>query len=120
MDGFHKNINLLEKEMATRIIVGLIVLVALIQGLATVDSKGILPLALVVLGLIYAAVAVDAEDATGYLAVAIAVGAAAQADVLNGILVIGSHLDAIVDQISTALYAGVVTVLAKRIGTRLK
>ncbi len=52
--------------MATRIIVGLIVLVALIQGLATVDSKGILPLALVVLGLIYAAVAVDAEDATGY------------------------------------------------------
>lgn len=106
--------------MATRIIVGLIVLIALVQGLASVDSKGILPFALVVLGLIYAAVAVEAEDATGYLAVAIAVGAAAQADVLNSILGIGSHLDAIVDQISTALYAGVVTVLAQRIINRLK
>ena len=106
--------------MATRSIVGLIVLIALVQGLASVDSKGILPFALVVLGLIYAAVAVEAEDATGYLAVAIAVGAAAQADVLNGILGIGSHLDAIVDQISTALYAGVVTVLSKRAINRLK
>ena len=106
--------------MATRIIVGLIVLIALVQGLASVDSKGILPFALVVLGLIYAAVAVEAEDATGYLAVAIAVGAAAQADVLNGILGIGSYLDAIVDQISTALYAGVVTVLSKRAINRLK
>ena len=106
--------------MATRIIVGLIVLIALVQGLASVDSKGILPFALVVLGLIYAAVAVEAEDATGYLAVAIAVGAAAQADVLNGILGIGSYLDAIVDQISTALYAGVVTVLAQRTINRLK
>jgi len=106
--------------MATRIIVGLIVLIALVQALASVDSKGILPLALVVLGLIYAAVAVDAEDATGYLAVAIAVGAAAQADVLNGILGIGSYLDAIVDQISTALYAGVVTVLVQRTINRLK
>ena len=105
--------------MATRIIVGLIALVALVQGLANVDSKGILPLALVVLGLIYAAVAIDAEDATGFLVVAIAVGAASQADVLNNIHEIGKYLDAIVDQISTALYAGVVTVLVRWILNRL-
>ena len=105
--------------MATRIIVGLIALVALVQGLANVDSKGILPLALVVLGLIYAAVAIDAEDATGFLALAIAVGAASQADVLNNIHEIGEYLDAIVDQISTALYAGVVTVIVRWILNRL-
>lgn len=105
--------------MATRIIVGLIVLISLVQGLATVDSKGILPLALVVLGLIYGALAVDAEDATSFLVVALAVGAAAQADVLNNIQAIGTHLDAIVGQLSVALYAGVVTVLVKRILSRL-
>ena len=105
--------------MATRIIVGLIVLISLVQGLATVDSAGILPLALVVLGLIYGAMAVDAEDATSFLVVALAVGAAAQADVLNNIQAIGAHLDAVVRQLSVALYAGVVTVLVKRILSRL-
>ena len=67
--------------MALRIIVGLTALVAIIQGLAG-DSipGGILMLALVVLGLIYGAIAIDAEDATAYLAVTIAVGAAASMD----------------------------------------
>ena len=107
--------------MAIRIIVGLVVLLAILQSLATdAVPGGIVPLALVVLGLAYAAVAIDAEDATAYLVVALAVGAAAGADVLSHIQVIGGPLDAIVDQISTALYAGVITVLAKRTLNRLK
>ena len=67
--------------MALRIIVGLTALVAIIQGLAGASIEGgiggILMLALVVLGLVYGAIAIDAEDATAYLAVTIAVGAAA-------------------------------------------
>ena len=106
--------------MANRIIVGLVVLVAIVQGLAA-DAlpAGIASLALVILGLAYAAVAVDAEDATAYLVVALAVGAAAGANVLSNIQVIGGPLDAIVDQVSTALYAGVITVLVKRTCNRL-
>ena len=104
-----------------RIIVALVVLVAIVQGLsADLVPEGILPLALVVLGLVYAAIAIDAEDATAYLVVALAVGAASGADVLNNIHAIGGHLDAIVDQVSTALYAGVITVLVKRTLNRLK
>ena len=52
--------------------------------------------------------------ATAYLVLTLAVGATAGADVLSHIQVIGGSLDAIVDQVSTSLYAGVVTVLAKR------
>ena len=73
-----------------------------------------MPLALVILGLAYAAVAIDAEDATAYLVITLAVGAAAGADVLGHIPQIGVPLDAIVDQVSVALYAGVITVLVIR------
>jgi hypothetical protein len=114
--------------MALRIIVGLTALVAIIQGLAGASIEGgILMLALVVLGLIYGAIAIDAEDATAYLAVTIAVGAAASMDagnelegVLNHIPAIGMHLDAIVDQVSIALYAGVISILIRRTINRLK
>ena len=100
--------------MAIRIIVGLAGLLAIVQGLAAnAVPAGIVPLALVVLGLVYG-LAIDAEDATAYLVLTLAVGATAGADVLNHIPVIGGPLDAIVDQVSTFLYAGVVTVLAKR------
>jgi len=60
-------------------------------------------------------VAVGADDETAYLIVALAVGAAAGADALSGIPQLGAHLDAIVDPISTALYAGVITILVQRI-----
>ncbi len=107
--------------MANRIIVALIALVAIVQGLAAdLVPWGILPLALVVLGLVYAAIAINAEDATAYLVVTLAVGAASSADVLTNIHAIGGHLDAIVDQASTALYAGAITVLVKRTFNRLK
>ena len=101
--------------MVIRIIVGLAGLLAIVQGLAAnAAPAGIVPLALVVLGLVYGCLAIDAEDATAYLVLTLAVGATAGADVLSHIPVIGGPLDAIVDQVSTFLYAGVVTVLAKR------
>ena len=107
--------------MSNRIVVGLIVLAAVIEGLAPdLVPKNLLPLALVVLGLVYAGMAIDAEDATAYLVVVLAVGAAAQADVLGEIHVIGSSLDGIVDAISVALYSGVITVLVMRTLNRLK
>ena len=102
--------------MASRIIVSLIAALAIIQGLAAdAISMGLVSLALVILGLAYAAVAIDAEDETAYLIVAFAVGAAAHAKALSGIPQLGAHLDAIVDPISTALYAGVITILVQRI-----
>ena len=102
--------------MASRNIIVLVIILAIVQALAPdAIPGGLVPLALVILGLLYAIVAVDAEDATAYLVVAIAVGAAAGADVLSNIPGIGESLDAIVDPISTALYAGVITILVQKI-----
>ena len=118
----------------TRIIVALIVLIALIEGLSPgVIHEDLLPLALVVLGLIYGWTAIDAEDPTTFLVVVIAVGMASQADIEgmmgmtgdgNGVLYhipyVGSYLDSIVDQIAVALYGAVMAILCARIVNRLK
>ena len=62
--------------MVIRIIVGLAGLLAIVQGLAAnAVPAGIVPLALVVLGLVYGCLAIDAEDATAYLVLTLAVGA---------------------------------------------
>lgn len=107
--------------MASRTIIVLAVILAIVQGLAPdAIPGGLVPLALVILGLLYAIVAIDAEDATAYLVVAIAVGAAAGADVLSNIPAIGESLDAIVDPIATALYAGVIAILVERGVNRIK
>ena len=104
----------------TRIVVGLIILAAIIEGVAA-GAVPMLPLLLVVLGLVYGWTAVDAEDPTAFLAVAIAVGLAAEtAEVLQLIPAVGGYLDGIVDQVSTALYAGVISVLVARTVNRLK
>ena len=106
--------------MVVRIIVGLIVVLAIIQGLvAGAIPENIVSIALVILGLVYGGMALDAEDATSFLVVAIAVGAAAGADVLSNIPAAGEKLDAIVDPITIALYAGVITVFAKRAWNRI-
>ena len=111
----------MDKVMAIRIIVGLIVVLAIVQALASeAVPGGIVPLALVILGLAYAALAIDPEDATAYLVLTLAVGAASGADVLGHIPQIGAPLDAIVDQASVALYAGAITVLVMRTINRLK
>ena len=107
--------------MVVRIIVGLIVVLAIIQGLvAGAIPENIVSIALVILGLVYGGMALDAEDATSFLVVALAVGAAAGADVLSNIPgILGESLDAIVDPITIALYAGVITVFAKRVWNRI-
>ena len=107
--------------MASRNIIVLVIILAIVQALAPdAIPGGLVPLALVILGLLYAIVAVDAEDSTAYLVVAIAVGAAAGADVLSNIPGIGESLDAIVDPIATALYAGVIAILVERGVNRIK
>ncbi len=107
--------------MASRNIIVLVIILAIVQALAPdAIPGGLVPLALVILGLLYAIVAVDAEDATAFLVVAIAVGAAAGADVLSNIPGIGAQLDAIVDPIATALYAGVIAILVERGVNRIK
>ena len=107
--------------MAQRVIVGLMALAAIIEGLwSGMVPNGLLPLALVILGLVWGWMGVDAEDATAYLAVAIGVGLTAQSDALGNIPAIGTYLDSIVGQASTALYAGVATVLAVRTWNRVK
>ena len=107
--------------MASRNIIVLVIILAIVQALAPdAIPGGLVPLALVILGLLYAIVAVDAEDSTAYLVVALAVGAAAGADVLSNIPGIGEKLDAIVDPIATALYAGVIAILVERGLNRIK
>ena len=106
----------------TKIVVGLIVLCAIIEGLAPgAVPSDLLPLALVILGLVYGWTAIDAEDPVAYLAVTIGVGLAAEtAEVLQLIPAVGGYLDSIVDQVSMALYAGVISILVARTVNRLK
>ena len=111
--------------MATRIIVGLSVILAIIQGLAPdLVPNNILPVVLVILGVAYGVMALDAEDATAFLVFAIAVGLAASTNVLGNLqfeggIGLGGKLDAIVDQISVVLYSAVIAVLAIRTWNRI-
>ena len=106
--------------MATRILVGLITLAAIVQGLAADSVGDFMPLILVILGLVYGAMAVDAEDATAYLVVTLAVGGAAGTGVLTNIPAVGDHLNAILGNVSVALFSGAVTILCKRAINRVK
>ena len=107
--------------MVSRAIVGLTLLAAIVQGVAPeVGMMVMLPLVLVVLGLAYAALEVDAENATDVLVVAVAAGAASGADVLSMIPAVGMYLDGILDGVVVALYAGVATVVALRLVNRIK
>jgi hypothetical protein len=107
--------------MAIRIIMGIVTLLAIVQGLAPdLDTVGIVPIVLVVLGVTYAVMGVDADNPTTVLVVAIAVGAASGAQVLSHIPMVGSYLDAIVASLSMALYASVIGVLTMRIVNHLK
>ena len=92
--------------MPNKILLGLIVLAALIEGLAPgAVPQNILPLALVVLGIVAAAMAGD-DHPTAALVAAIAAAAAGQADVLNHVHVIGEYLDGILDALVIALLSG--------------
>lgn len=108
--------------MLNRVIVGLIALLAIVQGVAgdMMADGGLMMVVIVLLGIIYGFVGVDAEDATDYLVVTIAVGAAAGADALSAIPAIGSYLDAMLDPASSALYASVASILVIRTVNRIK
>ena len=80
---------------------------------------GIAPTAVVLLGLAYGAVAVDAEDATDYLVVVVAVVVAASTDVFADVHVVGAYLNAMLDQVANGLGASAVTVLAERAVNRI-
>ena len=106
--------------MATKVLLVLALIAAIVEGLMPgMIPMNLLPLALVVLGLIYAGMRIDPEDATSYLVLVIALGAASAADVLDHIHVIGGFLDNILDQIAVFAYAMVVTVVVLRIWNRL-
>lgn len=106
--------------MLTKIIVGLTTVVAIVHGLAPdLVPENILPLVLVLLGLVYGAMVVDAEDATGFFVFTLAVGGAAATDVLDHVHVIGGYLDAILDAKAIPLWSAVVSIFAVRIWNRL-
>ncbi len=107
--------------MLNRILIGLGAVIALVVGFAPdLIPANIAMLILVLGGIVYAAIAVDAEDSNAYLIVTIAVGAAAGADALGSIPAIGAQLDGAMGAIGTSLNGGVATVLAVRIVNRLK
>lgn len=106
--------------MATKVLLVLALIAAVVEGLmpGMVPMK-LLPLALVVIGLIYAGMQIDPEDATSSLVLVIALGLASEMNVLGHIHVIGGFLDGILDQLAVFAYAMVVTVVVLGIWNRL-
>ncbi len=105
--------------MPNKIVLGLIVLAAVIHGLAPGAIPGdILPLALVILGIAAAVMAAD-EHPTAALVVAIAAATAGGADVLDNVHYIGMHLDNILDGLVIALLSGAAAVVGMGIYNQL-
>ncbi|MXY17351.1 MAG: hypothetical protein F4Y57_10250 [Acidobacteria bacterium] len=107
--------------MASRAIVGLTLLAAIVAAVVPDPALGgMLAILLVVLGLAYAVIALDPENATDFLAVAIAAGAAGGADVLSLIPAVGMYLDGILDGMVSARYGNVAAIGAIRVFTGIK
>ena len=106
--------------MAKKVVVGLGTLAAILEGVqpGLIPGDGLL-LALVVVGLVWGWMGVDAEDATAYCALAVAVGLTGSSDALTHLPAVGDYLDAIVGATSVILYSGVATVIAVRTYNRL-
>ena len=105
--------------MANRILVGLGTVIGLAMGFA----PGMVPmdsLLMVIIGIVYFVMNVDAEDATGSLVLAIAVGAMTASEVLHHIPAVGMQINAAFGALATALWAGVATVAATRLFNRIK
>ncbi len=105
--------------MANRVLVGVVALLAVLEGFV----PGVVPMAgliIVLAGIVYGAMAVDAEDATAYVVVALGASGAAGADVLNHIPAVGAQLDMVLGGLSMALWGGVATVVIMRTVNRLK
>lgn len=105
--------------MANRILIGAGTLIGLAMGFA----PGMVPmdsLLMVIIGIVYFVMNVDAEDPTVALVMAIAVGGMTESDVLGHIPAIGMQLDAAFGALATALWAGVATIAATRLINRIK
>ena len=101
--------------MATRVVYGLAILAAIIEGLAGgAVPGGLLPLIMVILGGAYAIMNIDAAKPQAFLTTALVIAAAGGADVLSNIPAVGNLLDAIVDQVAIVYLAGGVGVLGVR------
>ena len=101
--------------MATRVVYGLAILAAVIEGLwAGGVPGGLLPLAMVVLGVAYAVMNIDAAKPQAFLTTALVVVAAGSADVLSNVPAVGSSLDAIVDQVAIVYLSGGAGILGVR------
>ncbi len=104
-----------ERKMATRLTYSLGLLAAIIEGLAPgVVPGGLLPLVIVVLGIAYAVINIDANSPQAFLTTALVIFVAGEANVLTNIHVIGAYLDAIVDQVTILYLAGGVGILGVR------
>ncbi len=105
--------------MANRVLVGVVALLALLEGFV----PGVVPMAgliIVLAGVVYGALAVDAEDATAYLVVALAASGVAGSGALNAIPAVGEGLTGLVGGLSMALWGGAATVVVMRTVNRLK
>ena len=101
--------------MGIRLAYGIGILAAVIEGLApgTVPG-GLLPLIMVLAGVAYAVMNIDAANPQAFLTTALVVAAAGGADVLSNVQAIGTFLDAIVDQVAIFYLSGGAGVLGVR------
>ena len=101
--------------MATRLVYGIGILAAVIEGLAPgAVPGGLLPLIMVVAGVAYAVMNIDAASPQAFLTTALVVAAAGGADVLSNVQAVGSYLDAIVDQVAVVYLSGGAAVMGVR------
>ena len=105
--------------MGKKIVVGLGTLCAVVEGVApgVVPADGLL-IVLVLAGLAWGWIGVDAQDPTMYCALAVAVGMTGGADALGHLPAVGAYLDGIIDALSVALYSGVASLMVARIIAR--
>lgn len=105
--------------MGKKIVVGLGVLCAVVEGVAPGVVPGdALPIALVLVGLVWGYLGVDANDPTMHCALVVAVGLTGQSEALDLLPAVESYLDAIVDGIAIALYSSIATLMVLRIIAR--
>ena len=105
--------------MVNRILVGAGTLVGLAMGFVpgAIPMDGLL---MVLIGIVYFVMNVDAEDPTVALVMALAVGGMTASDVLHHIPAVGMQIDGAFEALAIALWAGVATVAATRIFNRVK
>lgn len=101
--------------MATRVVYILAMAAAVIEGLTGgAVPGGLLPLIMVVLGVAYAAMNIDAAKPQAFLTTALVVAAAGAANVFTNVPAVGGLLDAIVDQVAIVYLSGGAGILGVR------